>query len=260
MMLGEPPNSPYDLNFEFLGYRVRVAWGFWILSAVLGWSWANSLNLAAPVVGMDSPGAPVLLLIWIGAVFLSILVHELGHSFAMSYYGTNSRIVLFHFGGLAIPDFGAWNAGRARQVGPPEQIVISAAGPIAQLALAALIAGIGYALGIRISLLGFVISPGEYPGSAAVYGLFDAIIYPSVFWALLNLAPILPMDGGQIAKNALLMSNVRNPIQASYIVSIATGAIVGLYFMQTGNVFCAIMFFMFAANNWQAMQYGSGGY
>lgn len=260
-MLQEPASSPYDLHFSFLGYPVRVAWGFWIVAAILGWGWSGGLNSAAAQIGMDTPGAPVLLLIWIAAVFLSILVHELGHSVAMRYYGTSSRIVLYHFGGLAISDtFTSWSGARNRHIGPQEQIVISAAGPVFQLLLAVLVVGIGIACGIRMDLLGYTIGTEQFPGSAAVYALFDAVLYPSVFWALLNLAPILPLDGGQITKSVLMLTNLRQPTQIAHMVSIGVGALIGFYFLQTGNSFAGIMFLLFAANNWQAMQAGGGGY
>lgn len=260
-MLQEPPASQYDLQFQFLGYRVRVAWGFWVVAAILGWGWSGGLNQLAGFVGMDSPGAPVLLLIWISVVFVSILVHELGHSVAMSYYGTDSRIVLYHFGGLAIPDsFGSWNAARRRHIGNVEQIVISAAGPVFQLLLALLAWAIGWALGVRMELLGNLIGPEAFPGSVALYGIFSALIFVNVFWAVLNLAPILPLDGGQIMRHALMMTNIQDPTRTAHYISIGTGILVGILFMQMGQPFAGIMFFMFAASNWQATQMGPRGF
>lgn len=212
---------------------------------------------------MDSPGAPIVLAIWVAAVFLSILVHELGHAFAFRFYGTDSHIVLYHFGGLAIPgSFGAWNAARRRHVGPFEQVVISAAGPAAQLGLALVIVLIGYATGIRLDLELFntTLVTERFPSSGSSYALLNAILFPSVFWALLNLIPILPLDGGQIMRNALVIFQVNQPLRTSYIISIGAGAVCGLYFMSQGNTFAGIMFLMFAANNWQAMQYSGGGF
>jgi Zn-dependent protease len=212
---------------------------------------------------MDSPGAPILLGIWTLAVFLSILVHELGHAFAFRYYGTESHIVLYHFGGLAIPgSFGSWNAARRRHLGPFEQVVISAAGPAAQLSLAALIIGLGYAMNIRLDLDFFdkTLVTERFPSSGASYAFLNAILFPSVFWALINLVPILPLDGGQIMRNSLALFQVNQPVRTAYLISIATGVLCGLFFMSRGNSFAGIMFFIFAANNWQAMQYSGGGF
>ena len=95
MMLRDPEPSAYDLNFSFLGFPVRVAWTFWLTAAILGWGISDGIDRVAGRVEMDSPGAAVLLLVWAAGIFISILVHELGHSLAMRYYGISSRIVLY---------------------------------------------------------------------------------------------------------------------------------------------------------------------
>ncbi len=69
----------------------------------------------------DSPGVFGFLLAWVAMTFVSILVHELGHTFAFKRFGVDSSIELYHMGGLAIPaGFGSWRGlergdwGRAR--------------------------------------------------------------------------------------------------------------------------------------------------
>ncbi len=266
-MLNEPGVSQYDLQFHLFGFPIRIAWGFWIVAAILGWSWSGSLDSLGAIAEYDSPGAPVFLLIWISALLVSISVHELGHSIAMRYYGIGSRIVLYHFGGLAIPDsFGAWNGARQRRVGPREQIVISAAGPVFQLLLALLVWGIGLSVGMPMELNGWInnalgteIGATTLPNSLITYGMFDAILYPSTAWAILNLVPILPLDGGQILRSTLLLFNVRDAVRIAQGVSIVAGGLIGLYFIQNSQPF-GVMFLFMAASNWQAMQMGSGGY
>lgn len=266
-MLQEPGASAYDLHFNCFGFPVRVTWGFWLVAAILGWSWSGSLDDLAIALKIDSPGAPMLLAVWIAALWLSILVHELGHAVAMRFYGIRSRIVLYHFGGLAISDsFGAWDGARRGRVDPREQIVISLAGPAAQLALALVVWLIGLQLGVQMELSGWInsiigsnIAVPDFPKSMVLYGLFDAILYPSTAWAILNLAPILPLDGGQVMRSGLMLTRARDPMRVAHIVSIGVGALIGIYFMQHGQPF-GLMFLLFAANNWQAMQYGSRGY
>lgn len=266
-MLNEPGTSPYDVNFYLLGFPVRIAWTFWLVAALLGWTWSVGLDDAALASQLDSPGAPMLLAVWVGALLLSILVHELGHALAMRMYGMRSRIVLYHFGGLAIPDsFGAWDGARQLRVGPREQIVISMAGPGLQLALAAVVWLIGLQLAIPMSLndwlgrwFGIEIGAQALDGSIVMYALLDAILYPSTAWAILNLAPILPLDGGQIMRSGLMLSRVADPMRIAYTVSIGVGALIGFYFLQSGEPF-GVMFLLLAANNWQAMQIGSRGF
>lgn len=266
-MLQEPGASPYDLHFHCFGFPVRITWGFWVVAAVLGWGWSGMLDDVALNSDIDSPGAPMLLLVWIAAIWLSILVHELGHAFAMQFYGIRSRIVLYHFGGLAISDsMGAWDGARRRQVGPREQIIISLAGPVLQLLLALVVWLIGLQLGVRMELSLWLyrltdmeVGVTDLPNSMVVYALFDAILYPSTAWAILNLAPILPLDGGQVLRSGLMLSRSRDPVRIAHIVSIGAAALLGIYFLQSGQPF-GIMFLLLAASNWQAMQFGSRGF
>ncbi len=150
MMLQTPERSPYDLNFQFLGFPVRVTWTFWLVAAALGYSHAQSIDYLYGEVYAEpnaTPGKAALLAVWIGVMFVSILVHELGHTLAFRYFGIQSQIVLYHFGGLAIPDsFTSWRGARTRRVSAVEQLVISAAGPVAQLLLGLLVAVIALSM------------------------------------------------------------------------------------------------------------------
>ena len=74
MLLGEPPQTQYDLRFHVFGIPVRVHPWFWAIVVILGISG-----------GGKTP--PIDLLIWVGCVFVSILVHELGHAFTALAYG-----------------------------------------------------------------------------------------------------------------------------------------------------------------------------
>lgn len=267
-MLQEPATSPYDLQFNFLGFQVRIAWGFWVAAAILGWTTSDYIDRLSGN-GMDSPGAPLLLVIWIAALLVSILVHELGHSLAMRYYGMHSRIVLYHFGGLAIPDsFGRWNGARQRNIGPREQVIISAAGPFLQMLLGILFLGISISAGVRTLEVYDVdywlgtsfVEKTTAPSSAVLLMFFHGMIWPSIYWAIFNLAPILPLDGGQIMRGALLLSRNSQPVRTAHMVSVVAGAIIGLWFLSSDQPFAGIMFLIFAASNWQAMQGGYGSY
>jgi stage IV sporulation protein FB len=266
-MLQEPATSPYDLQFNFLGFQVRITWGFWIVAAVLGWTTSDLVDRMAlnriNNVEMDSPGAPILLCIWIVALFISILVHELGHSLAMRYYGMNSRIVLYHFGGMAIPDsFGSWRGARLRNLGPREQVVISAAGPVLQILLGITFLAIAVGLGLRTLETNEVDywfgtslkKTNQVPSSAVVLMFFHGMVWPSIYWAIFNLAPILPLDGGHIMRGALFLSKNQQPARTAHMVSVVAGAVIGLWFLSAQQPFAGIMFLVFAASNWQAMQ------
>ena len=79
-MLAEPNRTPYDLNFRLFGFPVRIHPLFWLGAVLLGgWTFDLGLEYAA---------------IWVAVVFVSILVHELGHAIAFRTFGVDSHIVL----------------------------------------------------------------------------------------------------------------------------------------------------------------------
>src|SRR5262245_27543700 len=98
-----------DLSWRMFGFPVRVLPLFWLMTAAMGWN------------AFRAYGFPYLLL-WLVCVFVSILVHELGHAFMGRVFGRESHIVLYTFGGLAI--------GAAGLHSRWQRIAVSFAGPL----------------------------------------------------------------------------------------------------------------------------------
>jgi hypothetical protein len=121
---------------------VRVSAWFWVAAALLGW------NVCQALAGSDQRELLRLLVAWVAVVFVSLLVHELGHAFTYRWFGQSAHVVLYHFGGLAIPD--AWGRRGARR--PLERLLVSAAGPLAQLLFAAAVVAGLKAAGFRVPL------------------------------------------------------------------------------------------------------------
>lgn len=258
-MLSEPARSPYDWQFFFLGFPVRVSWLFWLISAAFGYDWARGLHEAYYRHQLETPGMFVLLLIWVGVCFVSILIHELGHSLAKRWYGISSYIVLYHFGGLSITDGpGSWR--RPNRTGHWDQVVISAAGPAFQMAFGVLVAAIAIALGLTLGtasslLSGWIPIPeGEAPNNAALMALIDSSVYTSIFWALLNLLPVLPLDGGRIAQGLIGQFQNSSGFQEATILSIVVSALVALYGFRHEQPALGMMFSVFAILNVQTLQ------
>jgi stage IV sporulation protein FB len=256
MLLAEPQETGADLRFELFGFRVRVSIWFWVAAALLGWSVCQ--YYAQRYAGGDQRALLQFLVIWIGSVFLSILVHELGHALAYRFFGQGAHIVIYHFGGLAIPEL--W--GRRPHLRPIQRLAVSAAGPLAQLALAALVAGGLHAAGYRVPLslaglgrwLGF--DEGRGFESPFTFALADFLLYVNVFWPLLNLAPVPPLDGGQIVREGLLALGVADAHRIAGVVGVAAGAAVAYWGYTRGQPFLGIMFAMLAVSCWQGLAPG----
>ncbi|MBL9123796.1 MAG: M50 family metallopeptidase, partial [Planctomycetaceae bacterium] len=112
MLFVEPPRTQFDLNFSVLGIPVRVHPLFWLVCLLLGGDRDVSSALR-----------------WVGVVFVSILVHELGHALVARSYGANPWITLYSFGGLA--------SYRGARTDTKSSIAIILAGPMAGFLFAA---------------------------------------------------------------------------------------------------------------------------
>ena len=219
MFAAEPAPTQFDLHFRIAGYPVRVHPLFWLMTIMLG----------------ARDGDPMMLLIWVGVVFVSILVHELGHALTMRYCGQDARIVLYLMGGLAIPESAVWRGGYGRRArGPRPQILISAAGPGAGFLLAGLVVATVFSVGGNVHFFlayGFLPIPIVIlPEAANEYWLecASSLLWVNIFWGLMNLLPVNPLDGGQIAREMLNASDPWQGVSKSLWLSVIVGAVVAV--------------------------------
>src|SRR5262249_21254431 len=118
VLLTEPPRTPYDLRFHLFGIPVRVHPLFWLVALVLG---------------MGGKAEPADMIMWVGVVFVSIVVHEMGHALAARAHGWEPWITLYGMGGLA--------SYQPTYYSPRSRILITLAGPMAGFVFAGGIIG-----------------------------------------------------------------------------------------------------------------------
>jgi len=246
-----PPPTRYDLRFSIAGIPVRVHPLFWLISFLFGFS-ANNLLYT---------------FLWVFVVFISILIHELGHAFAFRRYGLRSSIVLHYMGGLTIPESVSWGSGWANiALTPLEEIFISLAGPFSGFLFATLIVGGVIASGGSIAvnwLLGFIPLPtlGSIPfGGVFLSALIVLLLSVNIFWGLINLVPVYPLDGGNVARYALLQYDPRDGIRKSLWLSVIAGGIVAILgLVAFGSIYMALLFGFLAFQSYQSLQNRFGG-
>jgi hypothetical protein len=90
--------------------------------------------------------------------------------------------------------------------------------------------------------------------SDALNKFITIFVMISLFWAILNLAPVYPLDGGQITRELLVLFNVNNAIPKSLFVSIATGVAIGIWGLNNNSMFLTLMFFLMAYSSYQLLQ------
>lgn len=243
-MLGLAAPTPYDLRFRLLGIPVRVHPLFWLIMAILSGG-ENHL----PEV-----------LIFIGCAFVSILVHEYGHGLVSRYCGyPPTEIVLFWMGGYCACDL-------TRQR-PWQRLAVLAAGPGAGFLLLGvvfllgkLLLGISFAddLELTLTLLGLStgrnLSMAYFMLSDHVQAIYWTMTVINLMWGLLNLLPILPLDGGRITEVFLIMANPRQGMRWAHIVSLLTAGVLAMVFFRWNQTGAGIWFAYFAFQNYQVLQ------
>ena len=252
MFLADPPRTQYDLNFTLAGVPVRVHPLFWLVGLVFGY-------------GGVPPDKPALLVAWLAVFFVSILVHEMGHALTMRYYGWNPSVTLYAMGGFARYDGGfTANFSSYQRKGNREfaQLIISAAGPAAGFLMAGLIVLVARLLGGNVqfdvglrSLVTWQITQID----DNLRFLMDCFLLVNIYWGLLNLLPVYPLDGGQISRELFTRYSVGDGIQRSLWLSIATGAGLAAYGLYHGAFYMGLLFAYLAFSSYQLLQSYTGG-
>lgn len=201
-------------RFRLFGHPVRVEWTFWLVCVLLGAGYAR-------IGGQEGIR---LLVSWVVIVFASILWHELGHAFARRRFREPySEIRLYSFGGLCS------GPGRFTRF---EAFWIAAAGPIASLLL-----------GAAAWLLAQV--PGvQHPWLPRTLGM---ILWVNVGWSVLNLLPVLPLDGGRMTE-ALLANRAPRLVPR---IGLVVATLVAALAVLSGQLWIAILFGYLAYANYQ---------
>lgn len=247
MFLAEPQPTPADLRFQWSGIPVRVSAWFWVAAALLGWNVCQSLAEG------DQRALVRYLVAWVGVVFVSILIHELGHALAYRLFGQSAHVVLYHFGGLAMPD--SWGRRGARK--PIERLIVSAAGPLTQLALAALVVAAlkatGYRVPFPIAAVGAALGldDGRPFTSPLAFAVVWFLLQVNIFWPLLNLVPVPPLDGGQIVREGLASLGVDDAARIAGVLGVAAGGLVAFWAYTKDEPYLGIMFAMLAVSCYQ---------
>lgn len=151
------------LRFNLLGVPVKVEPWFWLTCVLLGGG-----------LLVRNSAALNRLAVWTSVVFLSILVHELGHALAARAAGGRPDIALRALGGLTVL--------RAGRLSRDQRIFISLAGPAAGVALALLI----------------LLAGPAFPDWQLFRYAWHTALWVNLGWSLLNLLPLLPLDGSQV--------------------------------------------------------------
>jgi len=200
------------LRIRGIPLRIHPSWFVILALATLAFQRQYSQQLLGPGADGSEPFTWLLALATALLLFVSVLLHELGHSFAAMAQGVKVRsITLFLMGGVASIERESTTARGA--------LIVAAAGPLVSLILAAGLMGTRHFATHLSPPLGALVSQlGELN---LVLGLF-------------NLLPGLPLDGGLILKALVWQwtGSQRRGVQ----VATASGLMLSLFALGLGTV------------------------
>lgn len=217
-MLAPPQPTRYDLCWTQWGIAVRIHPFFWLLALILAYS--------------DRASLPQIVVTMLCIAF-SILIHEFGHALTAKRYGArNLKVVLTGYGGIAMSTQHLNSRQRVWQI----------------------IWGPGAGLCLFVLLLLVVNTVGLNRMPPLVGGAVRTLMWINLYWSLLNLIPVQPLDGGQLMREWLARKYRQGADSRSFRIStwIAGGG--AIFFLLTGWFVATIIFMYLAFMNYQMMQ------
>ncbi|MEO8436599.1 MAG: site-2 protease family protein [Pyrinomonadaceae bacterium] len=202
---------------KIFGIPIKVDASFFVLSFLLAYG----------------RGANILLLEWVLVVFISVLLHELGHALVARKFGLSPSIKLYSMGGLT-----SWDS--AISLPPWQNLLISLAGPAA-----------GFLLGILVLVAGPVVL-GSSPSRLLAVTYFD-LIWVNIGWGIFNLMPMLPLDGGNVLLTLEEWILRRKSQLISYVISLMVALGITFLAIARGWTWIAILGVWFAFTNGSAL-------
>lgn len=179
---------------------------FWVFAAIIGWITSQTL------IGM---------LIWVGIIFFSVLFHEYGHALTAVFFKQKARIQLVALGGLTMfegPKLKFW-----------QQFIITFNGPL-----------FGFILCLAATFL------LRFPFPPLILKILTATQYANLFWTVVNLLPVMPLDGGQLLRIVLEASFGIKGFRASLLIGTILSALFAFYFFMVQAFLLGAFFFLFA--------------
>jgi Zn-dependent protease len=190
-----------SFQFRLFGIQVNVDLFFLVLAVLIG--------------GRGIRGSLVMLVSWVAIVFASVLLHEMGHALSARLFGQQPFIALHGLGGVTV-----WR--QAGELSAGRRLLISLAGP-----------SVGIVVGTAALVVQALLPNGTVADRVASF-----VVFANLGWGILNLVPMLPLDGGKIMESLFDLLAPGRGARAARYASIVTALLlaplswaVGMYMM-----------------------------
>jgi Zn-dependent protease len=224
------------LRFRLGRIPIDVHFSHLLFSALLAFQFRPSRGDDWPARILSDPSHPeyggtyaVFVLAWMAIIFVSVLVHELGHALVSLAFGYRPTVQIAWMGGHTQPNPNEtipWH----------RDVLLTLAGPLFGFGLAILGFGAYWLLRYR-----------SEPMAYFLLGLVGA----NVVWTILNLVPVSPLDGGRVATTVLMRIFGRSGFLLAQLVSVGCAGAAIIYFATRGveqNLFIIVLFGLFGSS------------
>jgi Zn-dependent protease len=214
------------LRLRVLGFPVHIDLSFVIIMGILGY-------------GGMTRGSLRDLVLWLLVATVSVLIHELGHAVVARTTGAEPEIALTGFGGVT-----TWVP--PAQLSRARSLAISLAGPVVGL-----LVGLGL-LAVWRSV-GDGLDGGSWQRTVIWFGVWTCL-----GWSVINLLPVLPLDGGQAMRELLPGSPPVRARRAAMVSIVAVLPVVALAFWLQ-QPWVGLFFLFFGVSNVLALRQARTG-
>jgi len=166
------------------GIPLKVHWSFGLLiSFIVFLIYSKGLT----------PNEAFWFILMIVGLFVSVILHELGHAMAAKYYGIKTQdIIISPIGGIARLEF--------LPIKPIQEFVVALSGPTVNIIIALIIFLSKYSYFMERNIV-----PNDYDLFNGLTGWIHFLFSMNLALFAFNLIPAFPMDGGRIIRALLAM-------------------------------------------------------
>lgn len=190
---------------------------FWLVALFIGWM--SSFTFSGTLIAL-------------GVVVISVLLHEFGHALTASLFGQKTRIELAAFGGFT------YRQGRKLKLWEEFFVVLN--GPL-----------VGFILFLIAS---FILEHIKTENTYILFFLkFTALA--NLFWTVLNLIPVLPLDGGHLLSIILEAIFGFKGIKMAVIIGLILAVGSAIFFFVIGAFIIGALFLIFSFESFRSLRY-----
>ncbi len=190
---------------------------FWLVAFFIGWVWTMSLTWA---------------LLCVVVILFSVIFHELGHALTAMLFKQKTRIELAAFGGFT------YREGRKLKLW--EEFVVVLDGPLA---------------GFLLFLIAFFVYKNVAITTPWLLFVVKFTFFANLFWTVINLVPVLPLDGGHLLSIVLEAIFGFKGVKIAIITGLVIAVGISIFFFAIGMFLVGALFLILTFESFRSLRY-----